>query len=557
MSRSETFASPTTGRFATHEVFNQPPPLEVADFYRDDRILIDAVRRNGAQWAEDRLSAYGRAVAGPLQEAGALANRAVPELTAYDHYGYRIDEVRFHPAYHQLMRAGIEHGVHALAWREPGPGAQVARAALEFLHNQAESGTDCPLTMTFAAIPTLRLQPELAERWEPLATALAYDGASRPWCDKPGVTLGMAMTEKQGGTDVRANTTRAEPASQAGSGAHVLTGHKWFCSAPMSDGFLTLAQKPEGLTCFLLPRFLEDGTRNALRIERLKDKLGNRSNASAEIELDGALAWQVGEAGRGVATIIEMVTMTRFNCMVGSTAIMRRALSEASHHVAQREVMGARLAEQPLMLNVVGDLALEVEGALALTLRVARALDEAPGSEHASRLLRVVRAIGKYWICKRAPAHINEAQECLGGNGYVETSILPRLYREAPVNSIWEGSGNVQCLDVLRAMERTPEALEATLAELDAAAGRDDRFDAALAALREQLADPADAQYRAREVVERLALLLQAAALMDGDPEVARAFVASRLPVARATYGQLPVGTDCAGLLERATLASG
>lgn len=538
--------------FRTHDVRNQPPPLGPVNRYGADRVLRDAVVRNGGGWGEERLTSYGALVGGPLAEAGAVADRFGPELVTHDHAGHRIDEVRFHPAYHQLMDAAIAHGVHALPWREPGPGAHVVRAALELLHNQADAGTDCPVTMTFASVPTLRLAPALAEAWLPRVTATVYDGGHRPWYEKAGVSLGMAMTEKQGGTDVRANTTRAEPAGE--DGLFALVGHKWFCSAPMSDGFLTLAQRPEGLTCFLLPRFAPDGTRNGIRIQRLKDKLGNRSNASAEVEFQGALAWQVGEAGRGVPTIIEMVSMTRFNCMVGSTGLMRRALSEACHHAQHRVVLGRSLADQPLMRNVLADLALEVEAAVAYTFRVARALDEAADSAHARAFLRLARAVGKYWICKRAPAHVNEAQECLGGGGYVETSPLPRVYREAPVNSIWEGSGNVQCLDVLRALARSPEAFEATLAELEAAGGRDARLDAHVAALKDDLSDREDLEFRARNLVERLAVALQAVALLDGGPTVAEAFLAARLAPGGLAFGTLPRDVDAGRLIERATL---
>lgn len=388
--------------------------------------------------------------------AGFLANQHKPEFHSHDRYGNRVDLVEFHPAYHELMRAAIEHELPSLPWTDPRPGAQVARAGLSYLHSQAEAGTGCPLTMTYASVPAIRLQADLAEKWLPKILSREYDPRNVPMEQKAGVTIGMAMTEKQGGTDVRANTTRAYPVGIPGPGqAYELVGHKWFCSAPMCDAFLTLAYTDKGLTCFLLPRHRPDGSRNQFYIQRLKDKLGNWSNASSEIEYRGALAWMVGEEGRGVPTIIEMVAMTRFDCMIGSSALMRQALTQAAHHCAYRKVGGRVLAEQPLMQNVLADLALESEAALALTLRMGHALDRAH-DEQEEKFARLVTAVGKYWICKRAPAMINEASECMGGAGYVEETILPRLYREAPVNSIWEGSGNVQCLDVLRALSKEP-----------------------------------------------------------------------------------------------------
>ncbi|KEZ72441.1 acyl-CoA dehydrogenase, partial [Pseudomonas syringae pv. syringae FF5] len=377
-----------------------------------------------------------------------------------------IDLVEFHPAYHQLMSAAIEHGIPSLPWTYPQPGAHVARAAMSYLHTQADPGSGCPLTMTFASVPALRLQPDLAEIWLPKVLSTEYDPRNVGIAHKNGATIGMAMTEKQGGTDVRANTTRAFPVGAGSPGqAYELVGHKWFCSAPMCDAFLTLAQTDKGLSCFLLPRHRPDDTRNEFYIQRLKNKLGNWSNASSEVEFRGALAWMIGEEGRGVPTIIEMVAMTRFDCMIGSSALMRQALTQATHHCAHRAVSGRLLAEQPLMQNVLADLALESEAALALTLRMGRALDH-QDDDHEKRFVRLVTAVGKYWICKRAPAMINEAAECLGGAGYVEDSILPRLYREAPVNSTWEGSGNVQCLDVLRTLSKEPGALDALFDEL-------------------------------------------------------------------------------------------
>lgn len=440
----------------THEVTNQVPSLDGANLYRLDLPLQEWVRRYQGGWAEERLQRYGELAGGPLMAAGFLANQHKPEFHSHDRYGNRVDLVEFHPAYHELMRAAIEHELPSLPWTDPRPGAQVARAGLSYLHSQAEAGTGCPLTMTYASVPAIRLQADLAEKWLPKILSREYDPRNVPMEQKAGVTIGMAMTEKQGGTDVRANTTRAYPVGIPGPGqAYELVGHKWFCSAPMCDAFLTLAYTDKGLTCFLLPRHRPDGSRNQFYIQRLKDKLGNWSNASSEIEYRGALAWMVGEEGRGVPTIIEMVAMTRFDCMIGSSALMRQALTQAAHHCAYRKVGGRVLAEQPLMQNVLADLALESEAALALTLRMGHALDRAH-DEQEEKFARLVTAVGKYWICKRAPAMINEASECMGGAGYVEETILPRLYREAPVNSIWEGSGNVQCLDVLRALSKEP-----------------------------------------------------------------------------------------------------
>ncbi|MFW6092632.1 MAG: acyl-CoA dehydrogenase family protein [Pseudomonadota bacterium] len=537
--------------FDTHEVFNQPGPLGPINTFACDRTLQAAVRAYRAAWAEERLRDYGALAGGELAEHGRLANRNPPELVTHDPYGRRIDEVAFHPAYHALMDAGVAHGVHALAW-EGREGGHAARAALELLHNQADSGTDCPLTMTFASIPSIRANPALAQRWEPRILSRRYDPAARPVEEKTGATIGMAMTEKQGGTDVRANTTRAAPLNETveGGEAFALTGHKWFCSAPMSDAFLTLAQTQDGLGCFLLPRWRPDGTRNGLRLQRLKDKLGNRSNASSEVEFDAAFAWLLGEPGRGVATIIEMVALTRFNCMVGSTAIMRQAMIQVLHHINRREVSGRKLVDQPLMRNVAADLLLETEAALWLVFRVAAALDAAPEDAAARRFARLATALGKYWICKRAPAHVNEAQECLGGLGYVEEHVLPRLYREAPVNSIWEGSGNVQCLDLMRAVERDPAVWATFLYVLEEARGRHDGYDAALDALWD--AAPVTEAFAARIRAERLALMLQARLLLEHAPEaVAAAFIAARLEPATLVYGGLRDPEAADWLLER------
>ncbi|MGY4823319.1 acyl-CoA dehydrogenase family protein [Stutzerimonas chloritidismutans] len=535
----------------THEVTNQVPPLDGANLYRIDLPLQQWVQRYQAGWAQARLDVYGALAGGPLMQAGFHANENRPVFKSHDRYGHRIDLVEFHPAYHELMRSAVEHGIPSLPWSDPQPGAQVARAALMYLHNQAEAGSSCPLTMTYASVPALRLQPDLAERWLPKILAREYDPRNLPMEQKAGVTIGMAMTEKQGGTDVRANSTRAYPVGAGGPGqTYELVGHKWFCSAPMCDAFLTLAQTDKGLSCFLLPRHRPDGTRNQFYIQRLKNKLGNWANASSEVEYRGALAWMVGEEGRGVPTIIEMVSSTRFDCMIGSSSLMRQALTQAMHHCAHRQVGGRVLLEQPLMQNVLADLALESEAALALTLRMGRAQDNRH-DEHEDKFARLVTAVGKYWICKRAPNMIAEASECLGGAGYVEETILPRLYREAPVNSIWEGSGNVQCLDVLRALSKEPGMLEVLFAEFGDGHG-DARLKAHIRRLKAAFGDTEDIQYRARQLTEDVAVGLQAKLLLEaGNAAVSDAFIASRLEVHGRVYGTLPRGLDIDALLAR------
>ena len=535
----------------THEVFNQVPPLDGANLYRLDLPLQDWVRRFHGGWGDARLDAYGALAGGPLMAAGFLANEHKPVLRTHDRYGQRIDQVDFHPAYHELMRTAVEHGLPSLPWVNPQAGAHVVRAGLTYLHSQAEAASGCPLTMTFAAVPALKLQPDIADAWLPKILATEYDPRNVPMVQKAGVTIGMAMTEKQGGTDVRANTTRAFPVGAGGPGQpYELVGHKWFCSAPMCDAFLTLAQADKGLSCFLLPRHRPDGTRNQLYIQRLKNKLGNWANASSEIEYRGALAWMIGEEGRGVPTIIEMVAMTRFDCMVGSSSLMRQALTQALHHCAHRQVGGKLLIEQPLMRNVLADLALESEAALALTMRMGRALDN-PNDPKEARFARLVTAIGKYWICKRAPEMIAEASECLGGAGYVEETILPRLYREAPVNSIWEGSGNVQCLDVLRALSKEPGVLDALFSELGDGHG-DARLAAHIQRLKDAFADTSDIHYRARQLTEDVAVALQAKLLLEaGNAAVSDAFLASRLEGRGRVYGTLPRGLEIEALLAR------
>jgi len=538
----------------THDVTNQPPSLDGTNLYRIDLPLQDWSRRFGAGWAEQRIDTYGALAGGPLMEAGFLANQNKPVFNSHDRFGHRIDLVEFHPAYHELMRTAVEHGLPSLPWAHPQSGAHVARAAMTYLHSQAEAGTGCPLTMTFACVPALRLQPDLAETWLPKILATEYDPRNVGIAHKAGATIGMAMTEKQGGTDVRANTTRAYPVGAGGPGqAYELVGHKWFCSAPMCDGFLTLAQTDKGLTCFLLPRHRPDDTRNEFYIQRLKNKLGNCSNASSEVEFRGALAWMIGEEGRGVPTIIEMVAMTRFDCMVGSSALMRQALTQASHHCAHRLVGGRVLSEQPLMQNVLADLALESEASLALSMRMARALDHLDNEQEA-KFARLVTAVGKYWICKRAPAMINEAAECMGGAGYVEDSILPRLYREAPVNSTWEGSGNVQCLDVLRALSKEPGVLEALFVELGDGHGHK-HLARHIEQLKSAFMDTQDIQYRARQLTEDIAVALQAKLLLEaGNASVSDGFIASRLGESSGrVYGTLPRGVDVEAIVARST----
>ncbi len=537
-----------TSTFETHAVANQPPPFEPRDLWADDVVLREAVERERAGHYTTQLHQYARLAGDELYRLGFDANRDRPRLRTHDRFGQRIDLVEFHPAYHRLMQAAKEHGVAGLSWQQPGAGAHVARAALSYLHHQAEAGTSCPLTMTHAAVPVLQREASLHD-WASKAAAPYYDPREVPIGEKAGVTIGMGMTEKQGGSDVRANTTRATPLDAAG--AYTLVGHKWFFSAPMCDGFLVLAQAPAGLTCFLMPRHLDDGSRNALRLMRLKDKLGDWSNASSEVEFCGARAHRVGAEGRGVATIIEMVMFTRLDCMLGSSAEMRMALAHAVHHARHRTTFGKPLLQHPLMRNVLADLAIEAEAALAFSLRVARAVDDAPHDPCEAAFARIATAIGKYWICKRAPAFVNEAQECLGGAGYVEESILPRLYRQAPLNSIWEGSGNIQCLDVLRALSRDPATVEAVVAELEAASGTSEVFDAYRMRLAHELG--VNEEGGARWLVERLALALQASVLLRTGSPAAGLFVDSRLGGRHGlAFGTLSAGVDHRNLIERA-----
>ncbi len=538
-----------------HAVTNQAPPLQDYDLYAADRVLRQGVERQGAGWADDELHDVGRRAGSAECIAwGFDANRFPPALRAFDRYGARIDEVEFHPAWHELVSFAVEHGMHGTPWANSRPGAHVARTAAFYLWSQVESGHGCPISMTYASVPTVRHQAELAAVWEPLAESRRYDPGLRPVSDKAGVLLGMAMTERQGGSDVRANITTAVADDEVPGFTYRLVGHKWFCSAPMCDAFLVLAKSRGGLSCFLMPRVLSDGRHNAMHLARLKDKLGNRSNASAEIELHGALAFLVGEEGRGVRTIVDMVNCTRLDCVTGSAALMRQALVQAVHHARHRHAFGSRLVEQPLMANVLADLALESEAATSLMVRLAGAADQAEGDEQEERLRRIGTAVGKYWVCKRTPPMVAEALECLGGNGYVEESVMPRLLREAPLNSIWEGSGNVNALDVLRAAAKEPGVVDALFGELGQAAGGDRRLDDHVGALRKELDHGTDLEYRARRLVEAMALALQGSLLVRFAPTaVADAFCASRLGGDGGhAFGTLPSGVDCSAVLERA-----
>ncbi|WP_327731173.1 DNA alkylation response protein [Streptomyces sp. NBC_00487] len=541
----------TQPQYATHDVTNQPPPLAPYDA-SEDVALLEGLRREGAEWAEKDVRRLGLVAGGvEAQEWAEQANRYEPELRTHDRYGNRVDEVDFHPGWHHLMRTAVGEGLAGAAWADGRPGAHVARIAGALVWGHTEAGHTCPTSMTYAVVPALRRQPELAAVYEPLLTGREYDPVLRVPTDKRGLLAGMGMTEKQGGSDVRANTTTATPSSEPG--VYTLRGHKWFTSAPMCDLFLVLAQAPGGLTCFLVPRVLPDGSRNTFRIQRLKDKLGNRSNASSEPEFDGTVAWRVGPEGQGVKTIIEMVNCTRLDCVMGSATLMRKTLVEAGHHARHRSAFGARLLDQPLMRNVLADLALESEAATTLTLRLAGAADRSVRGDEGERMFRrIATAVGKYWVTKRGPAFTAEALECLGGNGYVEDSGMPRHYREAPLLSIWEGSGNVNALDVLRALTRSPGTAEALFAELALARGADARLDAAAARLKDAVRE-AD-ETGARRLVERMALTLQASLLVRHAPAaIADAFCATRLDGDWGhAFGTLPGSADLDGILRRA-----
>jgi putative acyl-CoA dehydrogenase len=547
--------------FATHEVFNQPPALENYNLFTSDIALRETIAREGGGAAKDNLTAFGgRIGTSEVIDLGRQANAYLPVLKSFDRFGHRIDRVEFHPSYHQLMSLSVAQGLHGSPWDHlkdgsaPKKGAIVSRLAGTYMMSQIEAGHGCPITMTNAAVPALMFQPSLAEEWLPRILSRDYDPSFKPASEKTGVTLGMGMTEKQGGTDVRANTTHAQPVNGGGPGEEYrITGHKWFFSAPMCDAFLVLAQAPNGLSCFLMPRFTPDGEPNRIRIQRLKEKVGNKSNASSEVEFQAAAGWLIGEEGRGVRNIIEMATYTRLDCAVATAGMMRQAVAQAVHHCSYRRVFQKHLIDQPLMSGVLADLALETEAATALSFRVARSFDEAFTDEQEAAYRRIMTPVAKYWVCKRAPNLAYEAMECLGGNGYVEEGIAGRIYREMPVNAIWEGSGNVMCLDVLRALGREPEALDVVFAEFDAARGANAHYDKAVDLLKQQFTDIGTLEMRARVVVEDMAKVAAASVLVKHAPDyVSDAFCATRLNRDWGDlYGTLPEGVDQRAIIDR------
>ncbi|WP_395708103.1 acyl-CoA dehydrogenase family protein [Reyranella sp.] len=548
--------------YATHEVTNQATPFARHNAFTGDRLLGEITAREKLGWARKLLAEAGAVVASErVAELARNANRYTPELRSHDRFGHRLDEIVFHPAWHELMTLAVGHGTHALAWTARQPGAHIARGVLSYLWNQGESGICCPLGMTYSAVPALRLQPDLAAVWEPFILSQRYDPAAAPMQRKTGGTVGMTLTEKQAGSDLRATQTTARPASaRRGPGAaYLIDGHKWFFSVPHSDVFVTLARTDRGLSCFLLPGWLPDGTRNRLLIQRLKDKCGNRSNASGEIEYRGALAWLVGEEGQGIKAALAMTHLTRLDFAIGSAGLMRRAVSEAIHHVTTRRAFQRRLLDQPLMENVVADLALEVEAATLLAFRLACAVDgEAAGDAAAALLVRLGTPVAKYWNCKRVVGVVHEALECHGGNGFIEDGPMARLYREAPLNGIWEGSGNIIALDVVRALARTPETAGAFLDEVRRARGGDRKLDDMIRRLETELAAPGEHEARARRLAERLALCLQASLVVQHSPSaVADAFCATRLAGdGGVAFGCLPGGLDRRAIVERARIES-
>lgn len=540
------------------EVLNQVPPLTNYNLFLTDATLVQAVEREGAAWARQQIIELGQLLGTEeTQRWGFDANENQPVLHTHDRFGNRRDEVVFHPAWHNLMRTSVAHKVHSLPWVEKRAGAHVARAALMMLTAQNEAGHTCPISMTFSGVAALRAEPELARQWEPMVLSSEYDSRYRPAHEKTGALMGMGMTEKQGGSDVRANTTRAKRIGN--SREYLITGHKWFCSAPMCDAFLILAQAPKGLSCFFLPRWTPSGERNHFHIQRLKQKMGNRSNASSEVEFHNAWAHLVGEEGRGVSTIIEMVHHTRLDCVIGSTALMRQAVTQAVHHARHRKTFGKLLMDQPLMRNVLADLLLESEAATLLMVRLAHSFDARESDPQERAFGRIAAAIGKYWLCKRACVQVGEALECLGGNGYVEDCVMPRLYREAPLNSIWEGSGNVICLDILRALDKDPASLEALIHELRRNHGADAALDKFTQDVETQLMQAhrqgdVEAQAQARSLAENLALALQAGLLVrHSSSAAAQAFINSRLKRDHGyTFGTLPGGADLTPILQLA-----
>lgn len=538
----------------THSVENMPPLLENYNLYTSDPTLQALIKQGGADWASATLTDLGATCGSPAHiQRGIEANRVRPALETHNRYGHRIDEINFHPAYHELMALSCQQGLTGSPWRKPQRGAHVARSGAYYLISQGESGHGCPITMTFACVPTLKKQPEIANIWLPKVLHCDYDPRNIPDSDKHSVTIGMAMTEKQGGSDVRQNSTRAYPVQASGPGQpYELIGHKFFVSAPMCDAFLVLAQAEGGISCFLVPRWRPDGSKNPLQIIRLKDKMGNASNASSETELRGAYGWLIGEEGRGIANILEMVALTRFDCLLGSAAAMRAHMTQIIHHSQHRRAFGNTLDQQPLMQNVLADLELEAEAAAHLAFRVARALDQ-PDDEHEAGIVRLATAVGKYWVCKRQPNHAYEAMECIGGSAVMENSLLPRLYRDAPINTIWEGSGNVQCLDILRTLSKDPAAVEAVMAEINRSKGADSRLDHRIKQLHQHLSDNSNPEFRARQLAEHLALCLQGAILIEeAPPLIADAFCAARLQGGSGnTYGMLPTTVDCATIIDR------
>ena len=531
---------------------NQPPILENYNLFASDTPLQTAVEANAGAWNNENAAHFGE-ILGKAEtlELGNLANKNPPVLKTHDRFGNRLDLVEFHPAYHALMKISMENKTHSLAWTSEKSGKYVARSVLAYLKQQTDEGTSCPLTMTFAVVPSLKIEPKIADEWLPKVLSNEYDARFLPISEKRGAMFGMAMTEPQGGSDVRANTTFAEKLNDTGE--YKITGRKWFCSAPMSDAFLVLAQTEKGLSCFLMSRFTPDGAKNALYFQRLKDKLGNKSNASAEVEFHASYAQIIGEEGRGVANIMEMVRHTRLDCAVGSAGSLRRAVAESIHFCAHRQAFGKLLIEQPLMQNLLADLSLESEAATALSFRLARGFDESETDEQAKYFTRAATAIGKFWNCKRAVFAVGEALEILGGNGYVEESVLPRLYRDIPVNSVWEGSGNVQCLDVLRSMQKEPKSIEAVFNELDSAKGANDFFDNFVLNLKDEYSNTNNLEFRARRIVEKFALALQASILLKTAPDfVAEAFCLSRLADNNyLNFGTLPVGVQVEKIIER------
>ncbi|MCH2160150.1 MAG: acyl-CoA dehydrogenase family protein [Oleiphilaceae bacterium] len=551
---------PKTNYWAeTHRVENVPKKLVDYNSFCSDKALLEAIKVFGPGIDAKALTEFGLLTGSErLIDLGFDANHYKPELHTHNRRGERVDEIKYHAAYHELMNISLAHGIHSSHWEGSNSGHHIERAAMSYMMTQVEAGHGCPITMTSASIPSLRRQPDLYEKWAPKILSRSYDPRNIPHSQKDSVTIGMAMTEKQGGSDVRKNTTRAYPVSKSGGGAlYELVGHKYFVSAPMCDAFLVLAQTDQGVSCFLVPRWREDGTKNPIQIQKLKNKMGNVSNASSETELRGAQGWLIGKEGKGVATIIEMVAMTRFDCMIGSSAGMRQAVVQAISHCKEREAFGNNLRDQPLMKNVLADLAIESEAAMLMTMRMAKALENSDDNEKESMLARLGTAVGKYWICKRTPAHAYEAMECIGGMGVMEDTIMPRLFRESPINAIWEGSGNVQCLDMLRAISRSPETLDAIFEELDKATGKSIYFDDHLRHLKLQLEDKEHIEFRSRTIVEQLALALQGACLLlYGNEVVAEAFCMSRLQNAPGAYlfGTLPTMVDCDYIIDRAAI---